>query len=230
MRAAADHRGETIRALTSTAGSAASAGGASTVRSRLFSNTSRCSSPWSFLRLDQRRIRSMVLLPGAQGVTDPVSASRRGCRRQDRAVHHRDRKPDRLDHATALVGRHARSSAVSMRCDFCGRCPPSPNSRRSMPPAMSSSGCRGSTMDVVGSGVDYSEKPEFTEAVAHKVYYGPVYFRRESEPYMTLSLAGTRREPASASRRSTSSSSGTSFRRSKWASTATPMWSMPRAA
>jgi signal transduction histidine kinase/CheY-like chemotaxis protein len=30
--------------------------------------------------------------------------------------------------------------------------------------------------------------------VAHKVYYGPVYFRRESEPYMTLSLAGTRRD------------------------------------
>jgi signal transduction histidine kinase len=50
------------------------------------------------------------------------------------------------------------------------------------------------TMDVVGSGVDYSNKPEFTQAVAHKVYYGPVYFRRESEPYMTLSLAGTRRD------------------------------------
>jgi signal transduction histidine kinase len=49
------------------------------------------------------------------------------------------------------------------------------------------------SMDVVGSGVDDSNKPEFTEAVAHKVYYGPVYFRRESEPYMTLSLAGTRR-------------------------------------
>jgi signal transduction histidine kinase len=50
------------------------------------------------------------------------------------------------------------------------------------------------TMDVVGSGIDYSHKPEFTQAVAHKVYYGPVYFRRESEPYMTLSLAGTRRD------------------------------------
>src|SRR3984893_1549048 len=49
-------------------------------------------------------------------------------------------------------------------------------------------------MDVVGSGIDYSAKPEFTQAVAHKVYYGPVYFRRESEPYMTLSLAGTRRD------------------------------------
>src|SRR5215472_15449509 len=50
------------------------------------------------------------------------------------------------------------------------------------------------TMDVVGSGVDYSHKPEFTQAVAHEVYYGPVYFHRESEPYMTLSLAGTRRD------------------------------------
>ena len=50
------------------------------------------------------------------------------------------------------------------------------------------------SMDVVGSGVDDSKRPEFTEAVAHKVYYGPVYFRRESEPYMTLSLAGTRRD------------------------------------
>jgi len=49
------------------------------------------------------------------------------------------------------------------------------------------------TMDVIGSGADYSQKPEFTEARAHKVYYGPVYFRRQSEPYMALSLAGTRR-------------------------------------
>jgi signal transduction histidine kinase len=50
------------------------------------------------------------------------------------------------------------------------------------------------TMDVVGSGIDYSGKPEFTQAVANKVYYGPVYFRRESEPYMTISLAGARRD------------------------------------
>jgi signal transduction histidine kinase len=49
-------------------------------------------------------------------------------------------------------------------------------------------------MDVVDSGLDLSQEPKFTEAVAHKVYYGPVYFRRESEPYMTLSLAGTRKD------------------------------------
>jgi signal transduction histidine kinase len=49
-------------------------------------------------------------------------------------------------------------------------------------------------MDVVGSQTDLSQDPKFTEAVAHKFYYGPVYFRRESEPYMTLALAGTRRD------------------------------------
>jgi len=49
-------------------------------------------------------------------------------------------------------------------------------------------------MNVLGSGTDYSQDPKFTEAQAHKVYYGPVYFRRESEPYMTLALAGARHD------------------------------------
>jgi hypothetical protein len=48
--------------------------------------------------------------------------------------------------------------------------------------------------NVVGSQADFSQDPKFTEAVAKKVYYGPVYFRRESEPFMTLALAGTRRD------------------------------------
>ena len=49
-------------------------------------------------------------------------------------------------------------------------------------------------MDVVGSQIDVSKEPKFIEAMARKVYYSPVYFRRESEPYMTLALAGTRRD------------------------------------
>jgi HAMP domain-containing protein len=49
-------------------------------------------------------------------------------------------------------------------------------------------------MDVVASQADFSKEPKFSEAVARKVYYGPVYFRRESEPYMTLALTGTRRD------------------------------------
>jgi signal transduction histidine kinase len=49
-------------------------------------------------------------------------------------------------------------------------------------------------VDVIGSNRDLSKDPVFTEAIAHRVYYGPIYFRHQSEPYMTLALAGTRRE------------------------------------
>jgi len=41
---------------------------------------------------------------------------------------------------------------------------------------------------------NYSHDPKFTEAVAKGVYYGPVYFQRESEPRMTLALAGKGRD------------------------------------
>src|SRR5580700_3250108 len=44
-------------------------------------------------------------------------------------------------------------------------------------------------MDVVGSGRDLSQSPAFTEAKAHKVWFSPVYFRKQSEPYMTLAMA-----------------------------------------
>ena len=49
-------------------------------------------------------------------------------------------------------------------------------------------------VDVADSGIDLSKEPKFTETVANKVYYGPVYFRGESEPYMTLALAGNRKD------------------------------------
>jgi signal transduction histidine kinase len=49
-------------------------------------------------------------------------------------------------------------------------------------------------MNVVGMGLDLSREPKFTEAVAHKIYYGPAYFRRDSEPYMTIALAGALRD------------------------------------
>jgi signal transduction histidine kinase/CheY-like chemotaxis protein len=47
--------------------------------------------------------------------------------------------------------------------------------------------------DVIGSGIDFSGDPKFREAMANRHYYGLVYFRRDSEPYMTLSVAGSRR-------------------------------------
>ena len=44
--------------------------------------------------------------------------------------------------------------------------------------------------DRIGSGIDFSKEPSFTVAVASMVHYGPVRFRRGSEPYMTISLNG----------------------------------------
>ena len=45
------------------------------------------------------------------------------------------------------------------------------------------------SMDVIGSNADRSNDPAFIEAKAHKVYYGPVYFRKGSEPYLTMAVA-----------------------------------------
>ena len=49
-------------------------------------------------------------------------------------------------------------------------------------------------MDVIDSGVDLSAEEKFTQAAPGRTYFGPVYFRRESEPYMTLASRGVRRE------------------------------------
>jgi signal transduction histidine kinase len=46
-------------------------------------------------------------------------------------------------------------------------------------------------MDVAGSGIDFSREPKFVEAKAGKIYHGPVYFRKESEPYMTIAMGGS---------------------------------------
>ena len=44
-------------------------------------------------------------------------------------------------------------------------------------------------MDAVGSGEDFSFAPAFTQAKAHGTWFSPVYFRKESEPYITLAMA-----------------------------------------
>src|SRR5262249_16056346 len=49
-------------------------------------------------------------------------------------------------------------------------------------------------IDVIDSQVDRSNEAAFVQAVARRIYHGPVYFRLESEPFMTLALAGARRE------------------------------------
>jgi two-component system, NtrC family, sensor kinase len=44
-------------------------------------------------------------------------------------------------------------------------------------------------MDVIGSQADLSGDPRFVGAKAHHLYRGPVTFRKESEPYMTIAVA-----------------------------------------
>jgi signal transduction histidine kinase/ActR/RegA family two-component response regulator len=48
--------------------------------------------------------------------------------------------------------------------------------------------------DVIASHADHSQEAAFIQAMANKVYYGPVYFIDESRPYMTIAMAGVRPE------------------------------------
>ena len=43
-------------------------------------------------------------------------------------------------------------------------------------------------MDAVSSGTDLSQEPKFRKAMTEPPYYGPVYFRKGTEPYMTIAL------------------------------------------
>jgi two-component system NtrC family sensor kinase len=45
------------------------------------------------------------------------------------------------------------------------------------------------SQDVIGSGTDRSTEPAFVEAMANRVYFSPVNFRKESEPYLTMAVA-----------------------------------------
>jgi signal transduction histidine kinase len=43
-------------------------------------------------------------------------------------------------------------------------------------------------MDSVGSGKDRSQEPAFREVTRGQAWFGPVYFRKETEPYMTIAI------------------------------------------
>ena len=49
-------------------------------------------------------------------------------------------------------------------------------------------------MDVAGGSEDLSKDPKFTVPKSGKTYFSPVYFRKETEPYMTISMAGISEE------------------------------------
>jgi signal transduction histidine kinase/HAMP domain-containing protein len=46
-------------------------------------------------------------------------------------------------------------------------------------------------MDVIASGIDLSADPKFREPKAGRTYFSLVNFRKDSEPYMTIALAGS---------------------------------------
>jgi signal transduction histidine kinase len=47
-------------------------------------------------------------------------------------------------------------------------------------------------MDVLGAGGDLSQDPRFVGARTGKTYFGPVYFRKETEPYMAIAMRAGR--------------------------------------
>jgi signal transduction histidine kinase len=50
-------------------------------------------------------------------------------------------------------------------------------------------------MDTFGSNIDYSKDPRFIEARKGRTWFGPVYFRKDTEPYMTISIPEARDRP-----------------------------------
>src|SRR4051794_3726556 len=46
------------------------------------------------------------------------------------------------------------------------------------------------SINVVGSAADFSQDPAFTDAKKQGVWFSPVYFRKQSEPYLTVAMAG----------------------------------------
>jgi signal transduction histidine kinase/ActR/RegA family two-component response regulator len=44
--------------------------------------------------------------------------------------------------------------------------------------------------EVIESHIDPSEEAAFIQAMANKIYFGPVYFKDESQPYMKIAVAG----------------------------------------
>ena len=45
------------------------------------------------------------------------------------------------------------------------------------------------TLDMADSGKDFAESPQFLVTQAKKRFFSPVYFRNESEPYMSIAVA-----------------------------------------
>jgi signal transduction histidine kinase len=49
------------------------------------------------------------------------------------------------------------------------------------------------SMDRIGSGIDLSSEPAFREPTMERAYVGPVYFHKETEPYLKIAVAPDRK-------------------------------------
>ena len=123
----------------------------------------------------------------------PEGAGRLG-RLEDQPIHQGDRRSARLDDAPVLGDAGHRATRARWPAGCCARFRRSPSWPCSTNEGASNCASRARPMDRVGSGTDFSTEDRFKAALANKVYYGPVYFRRETEPYMTLAVAGPRRD------------------------------------
>ena len=50
------------------------------------------------------------------------------------------------------------------------------------------------SIDVLGSNKDYTNNPKFSVSRKNGRYFSPVYFRRQSEPYLSMGVRGQGRE------------------------------------
>jgi signal transduction histidine kinase/CheY-like chemotaxis protein len=49
------------------------------------------------------------------------------------------------------------------------------------------------SMDRIGSGIDLSDEPAFRETTPERAYFGPVYFHKETEPYLKIAVTPDRK-------------------------------------
>ena len=113
-----------------------------------------------------------------------------GRRLQHRELREGDRAPARLDHP-APAGRRRRpppSSAASTPFASCKQVLPITELSHLDAQGLEQLRVSRLAMDVIGSRIDFSKDPKFREAKAGRTYFGPVYFRKESEPYMTIAM------------------------------------------
>ena len=114
---------------------------------------------------------------------DPHPAGKGGCGGPaHRRVHRRNPAADRLDHRCTMGLRARWTSAASTMSGCCARFRRSPSCRSSTARAEQLRGL------AAGDGPDrqqrrFLESPAFVQAKADGLWFSPVYFRKESEPY-----------------------------------------------